>query len=571
MLKPPQETATPGHPPGTVIDGRYRVIRYIGQGGAGLVHEVEHLLTGRRLAMKTLHEEAGYGRLEQEAKATSAMKNTHAVKITDMGSGKGGAGAYLVMELLDGQSLRERLDYQKRLPIELTINLALQVCECLAEAHALGIIHRDLKPDNIFLSPSPLPGQHDVKVLDFGVVKISGEGPIPHASLTRTGSTVGTPYYMSLEQLRNSSAVDARADIYSLGVLLYECLTGRTPFEQAETFGDLIYALCSGPPKPVAHLRPDTPAELGDVVMRALSVEREDRQASMTEIAKVLAPLGNPAFGLWLRTEATDAGRAGQGGAPGVSRRMLPAAGTPARPQVEVQTPATPDEPEWDTTTTTLKPDPRAILAELKGDATTTTLKPDPRALLVDPESEGIQVVMTTYHGSEVVDRDTPTRALPTPIRAPELERPAPMYRGNHAAPYAPPPPPPMRPGPQPSNMDGQATLLLAPLVEQTAPYGAVAPIVPASPVAPDEMQTARLEQPVFHSTPDIDELSFKPAWKRALDGAVSRIGAAVTGFTQTAKTRFFEASPGEQLALAVGGASLFAALLVLLLYLVFS
>ncbi|EYF04348.1 serine/threonine-protein kinase [Chondromyces apiculatus] len=569
MQKSTQETAPPGPPPGTVIDGRYRVIRYIGQGGAGLVHEVEHLLTGRRLAMKTLHEEAGYGRLEQEAKATSAMKNSHAVKITDMGSGKNGAGAYLVMDLLDGQSLRQRLDYQKRLPIDLTINMALQVCECLAEAHTLGIIHRDLKPDNIFLTPSPLPGQHDVKVLDFGVVKISGEGALPQAALTRTGSTVGTPYYMSLEQLRNSSAVDARADIYSLGVVLYECLTGRTPFEQAETFGDLIYALCSGPPTHVVEIRPDTPQALGEVIMRALSVQREDRQTSMVEIARALLPLGNPAFGLWLHADKPEPTRSGQ--APAAERRVPPplpaAAGTQALPLL-VMPPREPREPgDWDTTTTHMKADPRAKMPVRGGDS--------------------IELMLTDHGGTR--DPDTPTRALTGFAHRGGDETQTLVYHDGTVSPPAAPAPRPL--AQMPMGPEGE-TMRLAPLEPDGLSYLAPSPPkpqVPAppliphlSPVAPfstaspsasssDELQTARLHQPLMPSLPDMDDLSFKPAWKRALDRGVARLAQWAAPVLRPAMARFHEASPGEQLALAVGGASLFAALFILFLYLIFS
>jgi hypothetical protein len=290
-----QDDAAAGIAAGTLIDGRYRVVRPIGQGGNGMVHEVEHLMTGRRLALKSLLDDAGLARLEQEARASALMKNGHAVKITDMGT-QGPAGPYLVMELLDGQSLRELLDEAGQLPLELTVNIVIQICECLSEAHGLGIIHRDLKPDNVFLCASPWPGQYDVKVLDFGIVKIADTGPIPKSSLTRTGSTVGTPYYMSLEQLRNSSAVDARADIYSLGVVLYESLSGRKPF-QAETIGDLVYALCSGPPTHLGRLRPDLPGDVCDLVMRTLSMNRDDRPATMADLATALLPHGNAAFG----------------------------------------------------------------------------------------------------------------------------------------------------------------------------------------------------------------------------------------------------------------------------------
>ena len=144
-----------------------------------------------------------------------------------------------------------------------------------------------------------------MKVLDFGVMKIAdGGGAIPKSSLTRTGSTVGTPYYMSLEQLRNSSAVDARADVYSLGVVLYECLSGRKPF-QADTIGDLVYALCSGPPTPARAppARPPAPTS-ADMVMRTLSANRDDRRASMIDSRRVaLLPHANPAFALWVKVD----------------------------------------------------------------------------------------------------------------------------------------------------------------------------------------------------------------------------------------------------------------------------
>ncbi len=293
-----REQAAVGLAPGTVVDGRYKVIRTLGQGGAGYVHEVEHTRTGRRMAMKTLLDEAGLKRLEQEARATSLLKNTHALRITDMGRDRN-AGSYMVMDLLEGQSLRDLLDEAGQLPLELTANIALQLCECLAEAHARSIVHRDIKPDNVFLCASPWPGQYDVKVLDFGVVKVFGDGIIPESSLTRTGSTVGTPYYMSLEQLRSSSAVDARADVYSLGVVLYECLSGRKPFV-AETIGDLVFALCSGPPTHLRRLRPDLPEDLTELVMRSLRMNREERPSSMTEVAMGLLDYAEPAFALWI-------------------------------------------------------------------------------------------------------------------------------------------------------------------------------------------------------------------------------------------------------------------------------
>ena len=408
--------------PGSIVDGRYRVIRFLNQGGNGVVHEVEHLRTGRRLAMKSLVDDANAARLEQEARATALMKNPHVVKITDMGpvvdttlAGPAAIRAqaaaravppYLVMELLEGQSLRELLEEAGQLPLDLTVNIALQVCECLTEAHERSVIHRDLKPDNLFLVESPWPGQHEVVVLDFGVMKIAGEGPIPKGSLTRTGSTVGTPYYMSLEQLRNSSNVDARADIYSLGVVLYECLAGRKPFV-ADTIGDLVYALCSGPPTPLARLRPDLPPDVCDAVMRALKMNRDDRQPSMAELGAALMPHGHPAFSLWLR--------AGEGSPPVSVAPMAslrePVLSKPVMPAV-APAPPTPDEGEG-TTVTAVAPSRADIEERMAGEPAPTG--PVPIAPRADRDRDTPTEMFRGAFSSG--DRDTPTRAL----RAPSL------------------------------------------------------------------------------------------------------------------------------------------------------
>ncbi len=425
-----QQQAAATIAPGMVIDERYRVVRVLGQGGNGLVHEVEHTRTGRRLAMKTLLDGTGAGRLDQEARATSLLKNPHATRILDMGS-TAPFGAYLVMELLEGQSLRALLEDAGQLPLELTVGLGLQVCECLHEAHALGIIHRDLKPENVFLSPSPWPGQHDVKVLDFGVMKVAGDGgPIPNSSLTRTGSTVGTPYYMSLEQLRNSSAVDARADVYALGVVLYECLSGRKPF-QAETIGDLVYALCSGPPTNLARLRPDLPAPVAEVIMRTLSANRDERPASMIDLAAALEPYGIPAFSLWMRAF-------GRTAAP-----RLVATSTPVAPPVVAPAAAPPKAPKAAGPKGTI---PMAAVPSVEALPGMPSLKPTWAGPGVAPppgptgrRDTPTEMFRQADHGgqgpglgeeeSSTGDRDTPTRAiaLPLPGESPTGARQNPM------------------------------------------------------------------------------------------------------------------------------------------------
>ncbi len=304
-----------GLAPGSVVDGRYRVVRVIDLGGTGVVHHVEHVQTGRNLALKTLLDAANEGRLEQEARAASHLRNAHAVRVVDMGRAPE-VGSYIVMELLEGTNLRALLDDAGQLPIGVAASIALQVCECLDEAHGGGIIHRDLKPGNIHLTPI-FGSSYHVTVLDFGAVKLQGPAIGSHLSpneeLTRVGSTVGTPFYMSLEQLRGNASVDAVSDVYSLAVVLYEMLAGTRPF-QAETLGDLVYALVQTKPPPIAGVRPDLPPELADIVMRALSARREERPQTAREVARVLAPLTDPSVSMWMK--APTAGRQMTGAMP---------------------------------------------------------------------------------------------------------------------------------------------------------------------------------------------------------------------------------------------------------------
>jgi serine/threonine protein kinase len=568
---PPHEIAA-----GTVIDGRYRIVRPLGHGGNGMVHEVEHLMTGRHLALKSLIDETGLGRLEQEARASSLMKNGHTAKITDMGT-NGPAGPYLVMELLEGQSLRELLDEAGQLPLELTVNIALQVCECLTEAHGHGIIHRDLKPENVFLCTSNWPGQYDVKVLDFGIVKIDGEGAIPKSSLTRTGSTVGTPYYMSLEQLRNSSAVDVRADVYSLGVVIYECLSGRKPF-QAETIGDLVFALCSGPPTHLGRLRPDLPADVCEMVMRTLSINRDDRPASMTDFATTLLPQGNAAFGMWIRADRPQASPPARAAAPAPSHTpsSLIAQATPApRPVLSSLT-----QPPPPGSLTPLPP-PELEPAPLLNPRSTTRMAPEPpRAKPQRPQMD-----------SEPSGRDTPTEMYvkgahdmpelpPTPPRS-ERDTPTSAFRadgpeGDFDRAFLRTLPSPSGLSPAESGSGIPAPRFGAPAFGDDQPWSdAGAPQAPT--LDPRSLGAIPAPQPSVSSlnnatqplSPPRQEPSpaavAKPAWQVSLDSALLRVGHLI----EDAIKRFRAAPQSTQLAIsiaAVGAALLFLSLLLLLI-----
>ena len=517
---------------GTVIDGRYKVVRSIGQGGNGLVYEVEHTRTGRHLALKALLDETGFGRLEQEARAASVMKNGHTARIIDMEPG-GTTGPYMVMELLEGQSLRALLDEAGQLPLELTVNMAMQACECLQEAHGLGIIHRDLKPENLFLCASPWPGQYDVKVLDFGVMKVAGDGgAIPKSSLTRTGSTVGTPYYMSLEQLRNSSAVDARADVYSLGVVLYECLSGRKPF-QAETIGDLVYALCSGPPTPLTRLRPDLPQDVSDIVMRTLSANRDDRPATMLDLATAMLAHAAPAFALWVKADGRLAASRAPAAQPSYPAAQPAAtvpppapspAGYPAPPAPKNASDAPPTDHAW----------PPAVGGGGGGGGGGSSGRRDtPTEMYV----KGVHAAPSDEPDNQG-DRDTPTRAyeLP-PQRAPMLETlKSPIGLGagdegdiqtldlegrNRQSAQL---------GASPNDLGAPpGALMTMPIPKATIPLGNVLRVAPGmSPLSPP----AQTPTPAPPAPP-------KPAWQASLDRALISVGRMAEG-----ALRRFRAAP---------------------------
>ncbi len=579
---PPQEIAA-----GTVIDGRYRIVRAIGHGGNGMVHEVVHLMTGRHLALKSLIDETGLGRLEQEARASSLMKNGHTAKITDMGT-NGPAGPYLVMELLEGQSLRGLLDEAGQLPLELTVNIALQVCECLTEAHGHGIIHRDLKPENVFLCSSNWPGQYDVKVLDFGIVKIDGEGAIPKSSLTRTGSTVGTPYYMSLEQLRNSSAVDVRADVYSLGVVIYECLSGRKPF-QAETIGDLVFALCSGPPTHLGRLRPDLPADVCDMVMRTLSTNRDDRPATMADFATALLPQGNSAFGMWIRGDGRSQGgpaRSMTGGGGTITPSALVALSTP-QPRTPMSSltqpppagslvPLPPLEPQ------SPPPNFKSTVKMAPHEAPAKPARPQ-----MDSEPPGARDTPTemymkaAHDGPELAprpdkDRDTPTSAFQAdmPLPEPRAERPFLQTLKSPGGSSIDPGsgiPAPRFGGPPPE--DGPTN----PWTEGVANHD---PMTSAPTLDPRSLgaipQQQRLSAPnlVLSTLPLIPRMdepypaeaapANKPAWQASFDRALTRVGHLI----EDAVKRFRAAPQQTQLAIAIAAAGAVLLMLSLLLLL---
>ncbi|MEO8905595.1 MAG: serine/threonine-protein kinase [Polyangiaceae bacterium] len=270
---------------GQLLDGNYEVVRVIGEGGMGRVYEARHTrLHTKRFAVKLLHHELArepevVTRFQREAEAASVLTHPNVVGVYDVNTSADGR-PYIVAELLEGEELGKYLERLGRLPAEEAVHIVRQVCRALGAAHAAGIVHRDVKPENVFLAgPSAT-----VKVLDFGISKVAEFSD----GLTKTGTVMGTPDYMAPEQARGDR-VDARADIYAVGAILYRALTGRKPFEGSDPMAILTAVLTQEPERP-STLQPSIPLSLELIVQRTMAKNPAQRFSSMESLEQALAP-----------------------------------------------------------------------------------------------------------------------------------------------------------------------------------------------------------------------------------------------------------------------------------------
>jgi serine/threonine protein kinase len=287
--------------PGTIVADKYRLERVLGRGGMGMVIEAKHVQLGTSFALKFLHRsilgtETVPERFLREARATAALRSEHVCRVFDVGSFEG--VPFLVMELLEGTDLEKVLRREKRIPPQVACSYIIQACAGVSEAHAAQIVHRDLKPGNLFLA-NRADGGSIVKVLDFGIAKAPQEAEL---GLTGTNAILGSPAYMSLEQLRSSRLVDTRSDIWSLGVILFELIAGRRPFDGAGV-ADLALRIAM---EPNPSLPEDLVAgglargklarvrgELDEIIARCLARDPADRYQSVAELALALAPFAD--------------------------------------------------------------------------------------------------------------------------------------------------------------------------------------------------------------------------------------------------------------------------------------
>jgi len=283
--------------PSELVAGKYRLERLIGRGGMGSVWEGKHTSLGTHVAVKFIETEyvdsnEARSRFENEARAAAMLRSKHVVQVYDHGVMTDGR-PYIVMEFLRGQPLDQRLDQAGKLTAVETVRIMSQVCRALAKAHEAGIVHRDLKPENVFLVYDEEDGEYIAKVVDFGIAKFTG-AQMGVSSSTRTGSVLGTPYYMSPEQARGLRSVDYRSDLWSVGVMTYRCLLGQLPFE-GEAVGDLLVKICTAPLPVPSQYAPGIPGNFDLWFQRALGREPHQRFQSAAELAEGLAhALGVP-------------------------------------------------------------------------------------------------------------------------------------------------------------------------------------------------------------------------------------------------------------------------------------
>jgi serine/threonine protein kinase len=323
--------------PGQLVGAKYRILRTLGQGAMGSVLEAQHVATGKRVAIKWLHahvmeSRSAVERLVREAQASARVRHSNVVDVYDVE--REGDALFLVMEYLEGETLTTWLE-RGGVPMHELLSIIVQAMRGVNEAHRRGIVHRDIKPDNIFLANEPDQPHPIAKVLDFGISKMDLPGGV---SLTQTGSALGTPLYMSYEQLSGVRDVDARSDVYGFGVILYEALTGTLPYS-ADNFAELAAKVITSEPTTPRQLRPDIPEGLEHIVLWCMKKRREERAPNLSVVIDALLPYTLPhSFDLGVSSARLPAVAA-------VAR--LPVSSTPAPPPSRQELRLGGDDHDW--------------------------------------------------------------------------------------------------------------------------------------------------------------------------------------------------------------------------------
>jgi serine/threonine-protein kinase len=510
---------------GDVLAGKYRVERILGIGGMGMVVAAIHLELDTRVAIKFMLPDAAANlsvaeRFVREAKAAGKLKSEHICRVTDYGKLETGA-PYIVMELMEGQDLAGLLLRRGALPVAEMVGYMMQALEGLADAHANGIIHRDLKPGNLFVAQDA-DGSPLIKVLDFGISKSSIGG-----SATRTGEIMGSPAYMAPEQMMSSKTVDARADIWAIGVILYQMLTGKLPWDSESLPALCMMVMNEAAPSP-AIVRADLPPPLASIVLRCLEKNRDHRFASVAELAAALAPFGGDGAMAAARRVAKVLGK-------GVTTMpdVLIGAGPPTAQTIH-------DRPRVPNTTSTMS----GSAAEIAVPATSVSARSRKGmiawlaavAVLV-----GVVAVAAVVSSGGSTEPGTTTATQPTSPSAPPAAATPP-------APVATVPPPAPTPAPPPPAPAGSATEPPTPTpaaatVATPTPAPVLAPTHPVTPVPRHTTTTTATHVATTPAAPGQPSQPTQPTSQPATPPTPAPAPPAVTTGSQSPPAQ----SPGQQ------------------------
>jgi len=475
-----------------VLDAKYQLTRQLGEGGMGAVYEAVHLGTARRVAVKLISAEVLaqkpdlVARFQREAMVTGAIESQYIAQVTDAGVDGSSGSPYMVMELLSGEDVEQAIARLGPLSPDLAMKIAAQACLGLQKAHEQGVIHRDIKPANLYLTRRD-GGEVVVKIVDFGIAKIMGD---PFAStkgkaLTQTGSMLGSPLYMSPEQAYGKKTTDHRTDIWSLGVVLYEVLSGTTPHAHAETMGELIVCSCQQPARLIQEVAPWVPPEIASVVHKALALDPAARFSTAAEMFSAIRASLPHGFSI---DESMFAPLTAQTRAIAAPQAMLSSdlrAPSPSMANLPSSVPSSP-----------------ALLTESVASARSTAFA-QTAALVIEPTVRkrglapliiaggsvavlgiGVALAMGRSHGASVAAVATTVESAPTPsspaAASPSDSASAPQAIASATPPIASPSPPPAGSSAAPSN------------VPPIAPTHARRPAAPAKPGSPPPPPAAK-------------------------------------------------------------------------------
>lgn len=437
----------PGIPPvGSLVGGTYRVRGVIAKGGMGCLLRAEHELLGQDVAIKFVLDRAGASgraRLLREARAMRSLTSDHVVRVFDLGVHDD--APYIVMELLEGADLHAKVEGEGPMTVEDAVDAVIEAGVAVAEAHALGIVHRDLKPSNLFCATTRQ--RELVKVLDFGISKVPEPDRIDDAHATREDVVLGTPNFMSPEQLRNPAKIDARTDVWALGVTLYYLLSGELPFDR-KTRREVTAAVFADPPRPLLELKPEVPPELVEVVEACLQKRHRDRMATVAALLDALVPFASERGALAAST---------------VSAEPPPAVDAPRSPSEQTTLGASVSSVETDASTgittesgmaSTLVPAEErspTVLASIPGLTTARAPHIAGAALLLGVTVGALWLSRgTAPRPTEAAPAPTGTVSAPAPPPSTEMSPPLPPATATPSAqPSAQPPAPPPRAAPK--------------------------------------------------------------------------------------------------------------------------